>query len=187
MKRPAANADPIIQLARAYHFAAEKHVGHRRKGEAAEPYMNHLTEVAELAAAASAGDLDIVMGAVLHDTVEDTDASLEELGAAFGAKIAALVAEVTDDKRLPRLERKALQVAHAPNASHGAKIIKLADKISNLRALTASPPAGWPRERCEEYVAWAQQVVEGCRAASPWLAARFDEAVEAYRAVSPRR
>jgi (p)ppGpp synthase/HD superfamily hydrolase len=171
--------DAIVKLTRAYHFAAQKHVAHRRKGEAAEPYVNHLTEVAELAAQASGGNLDIVTAAILHDTVEDTDTTLEELREVFGGAVADLVAEVTDDKSLPKQVRKEQQVAHAPHASHGAQIIKLADKTSNLRALALSPPAGWPRERCEEYVAWARRVVDGCRGASPWLAGQFDAAARA--------
>jgi len=169
----------IVRLAHAYNFAAQKHVNHRRKGEAAEPYVNHLAEVAELVAEATNGDLDIVTAAVLHDTVEDTGATFDELRAEFGPRVADLVAEVTDDKSLPKQTRKALQVEHAPHASRGAQVIKLADKISNLRAMALSPPAGWPPERRAEYVAWAQQVVEGCRDASPQLAALFDEAVAA--------
>ncbi|MFI4974352.1 MAG: HD domain-containing protein [Caulobacterales bacterium] len=168
--------NPIIPLTRAYHFAAQKHVDQRRKGEAGEPYMNHLTEVAELVAQATDGDLDIVVAAILHDSVEDTDATLEELRALFGPRIAGLVAEVTDDKSLPSKTRKDLQVRHAPHASWGAQIIKLADKTANLRSMAASPPAGWSRERRDEYVAWAHRVVDGCRDANVWLADQFDAA-----------
>jgi (p)ppGpp synthase/HD superfamily hydrolase len=175
-----ARSNVVVRMTQAYHFAAEKHVNHRRKGEAAEPYMNHLTEVAELVAEASDGDLDIVVAAILHDTVEDTDATFEELAARFGARVAGLVAEVTDDKSLPKQTRKDLQVAHAPHASRAAQIIKLADKTSNLRALATSPPAGWSDERRQDYVAWARKVVDGCRPASPWLAGKFDEAAAAF-------
>jgi (p)ppGpp synthase/HD superfamily hydrolase len=170
---------PIVQLTRAYHFAAQKHVGQRRKGEAAEPYVNHLAEVAELAAQATDGDLDIVIAAILHDTVEDTDTTLEELAAAFGPRIAGLVAEVTDDKSLPKQARKDLQVEHAAHASRGAQIIKLADKTSNLRSLAVSPPSDWSRERRDDYVAWARRVVAGCRDANVWLAEQFDAAAQA--------
>jgi (p)ppGpp synthase/HD superfamily hydrolase len=168
---------PIVALARAYNFAAASHVNQRRKGEAAEPYMNHLTEVAELVATAThATDPEIIIAAVLHDTVEDTGVTLAELEAQFGARVAALVSEVTDDKSLPKDVRKKLQVEHAANASRGAQIIKLADKTSNLRALKASPPKGWNEGRRQEYVAWAKRVVAGCRDADPWLAAQFDSA-----------
>lgn len=169
----------IVELARAYHFAAQKHVDQRRKGVSAEPYMNHLTEVAELAAEATGGDLDVVVAAILHDTVEDTETTLEELARVFGPRIAGLVAEVTDDKSLPKQARKDLQIEHAPYASRGAQIVKLADKTANLRSMAASPPAGWSPERRDEYVAWARQVVDGCRGANPWLAERFDEAARA--------
>ena len=169
-----------ITLARAYHFAAQKHVSQRRKGEAAEPYMNHLTEVAELVAEATGGaDIDVLVAAILHDTVEDTETTPEELSAVFGPRVAALVAEVTDDKSLPSKERKALQIEHAPHASTGAQIIKLADKTANLRSLAVSPPPDWTRERIDDYVVWAGRVVDGCRHANPWLAAQFDAAVAA--------
>ncbi len=164
----------VIQLARAYHFAASRHVSQRRKGAAAEPYMNHLTEVAELVAEASAGDITLMTAAVLHDSVEDTEATLEELEALFGSEVAALVAEVTDDKALPKQMRKELQIEHAAQASARAKIIKLADKVSNLRSLANSPPADWEQQRIRDYFLWAARVVDGCRSASDLLAARFD-------------
>jgi guanosine-3',5'-bis(diphosphate) 3'-pyrophosphohydrolase len=171
--------NPTIELTRAYHFAARKHVDQRRKGAAAEPYMNHLTEVAELVAQATDGDMDVVIAAILHDTVEDTDTTIDELRAAFGPRIASLTSEVTDDKSLPKQVRKDLQVEHAPHASRGAQIIKLADKTSNLRSLLASPPPDWSRARRDEYVDWARRVVAGCREASVWLAEQFDDAAKA--------
>ena len=167
----------LVRLTQAYHFAAAKHVGQRRKGEAAEPYVNHLTEVAELAARALDGaDLDVIVAAVLHDTVEDTDTTFDEIAAVFGARVASLVAEVTDDKTLPNATRKRLQIEHAAHASPGAKIVKLADKTSNLRALVSSPPKGWPIARRAAYLDWSRQVVAGCRGVNPWLEGQFDEA-----------
>ncbi len=170
----------VTDLARAYHFAARKHVDQRRKGVAAEPYVNHLTEVAELVATATGGeDLDLVVAAVLHDTVEDTQTTAGELEEAFGTRVRGLVEEVTDDKSLPKAERKRLQIEHAANASAGAKIIKLADKTSNLRAIAASPPADWGPERRAEYLEWARRVVAGCRGVNQGLEAAFDEAAAA--------
>ena len=169
----------FVDLAAAYHFAAVKHVQQRRKGEAAEPYLNHLTEVAELVAEATGGaDPELIIAAVLHDTVEDTDTTLDELSRRFGPRVASLVAEVTDDKTLPKAERKRLQIEHAAHASVGAKTIKLADKTSNLRSLAASPPADWPQERRLAYVAWAHQVVAHCRDANSGLADHFDAAAK---------
>jgi guanosine-3',5'-bis(diphosphate) 3'-pyrophosphohydrolase len=176
--------NPMLTLARAYHFAAARHVNQRRKGEAAEPYMNHLVEVAELVAQATrATDPDIIIAAVLHDTVEDTETTLDELKSLFGERVAELVAEVTDDKALPKQTRKDLQVAHAAHASRGAQIIKLADKTSNLRSMATSPPKGWGDERRMEYVDWASQVVNACRRADPWLAGQFDLAAAALHDV----
>lgn len=179
--------NPVVALARAYHFAASAHVHQRRKGEAAEPYINHLAEVAELAAIATRGtDPEIVIAAVLHDTVEDTRTAIADVAAAFGERVASLVAEVTDDKTLPKQTRKDLQIEHAPHLSRGAQIIKLADKISNLRALAASPPADWEDERKREYVVWAQRVVDRCRSADPWLAGQFDLTAQALAGRRPR-
>ena len=139
--------------------------------------MNHLTEVADLVAHASGGeDLDLVIAAVLHDTVEDTDTTLEQLSASFGSRVARLVAEVTDDKSLSSERRKELQIEHAPHASTEARIIKLADKTSNLRSLAESPPQDWTQERRKGYLLWSGRVVDGCRSANPWLAAQFDAA-----------
>jgi guanosine-3',5'-bis(diphosphate) 3'-pyrophosphohydrolase len=174
--------NPIVTLARAYHFAALRHVEQRRKGDAAEPYINHLAEVAELVARATRGaDPDVIVAAVLHDTVEDTQTTFDQVKDQFGARVAELVQEVTDDKTLPKQTRKDLQIEHAAHASRGAQIIKLADKTSNVRSMAASPPKDWSDERRLEYVDWAARVVDVCRPAAPWLAEEFDIAAAAVR------
>lgn len=168
---------PVVEVMRALDFAARKHRDQRRKGAAGEPYVNHLTEVARLVAEATDGaDTTAVLGALLHDTIEDTGTTRDELERHFGAEVAALVAEVTDDKSLPKLRRKELQVEGAPHKSARAKLIKLADKTSNLRSLLNSPPTNWDVARQHAYFEWARQVVEGCRGVSRDLEARFDEA-----------
>ena len=169
--------DDVVMLARVYAFAAARHGGHRRKGLAQEPYINHLAEVAELVADATGGtDAALVAAAVLHDVVEDTRTTAEEVRDQFGEDVMALVLEVTDDKALPKAERKRRQVVDAPHKSPRAKVIKLADKISNVSALLVSPPADWPLERKREYLGWARAVVAGLRSASPRLEAEFDNA-----------
>ena len=173
-------ASATRRLARAFRFAAKRHAHQRRKGASAEPYLNHLAEVADLVAEATEGrDPDLVVAALLHDVVEDTDTTLAEVAAAFGQDVAGLVAEATDDKSLPKAERKRLQIVYAPSRSPRAKLLKLADKTSNLREMAVSPPADWSPERRREYVAWARAVVAGLRGVSPWLEARFDEAAAA--------
>lgn len=172
--------DAVVALARAWDFAARRHVQQRRKGEAAEPYVNHLAEVAHLLAEATGGaDPVLVIAGVLHDTIEDTATTRADLERIFGPEVAALVAEVTDDKTLPKAERKRLQVVTAPHKSARAKMIKLADKTSNLRALAASPPLSWDLARRIEYFRWAAEVVAGCRGVNPRLEALFDEAYAA--------
>ena len=156
-------------------FAAVKHANQRRKGAAAEPYVNHLLEVAHLISAAlSEPDANLLMAALLHDVIEDTGVTREELAEKFSADVVGLVAEVTDDKSLPKAERKRLQVVHAASISPRAQAIKLADKISNLRAMLTSPPAGWNWERRKEYFLWARQVVDGLSQPNPILKAEFD-------------
>jgi guanosine-3',5'-bis(diphosphate) 3'-pyrophosphohydrolase len=173
----AVGPDALATVARAVDFAARKHRAQRRKGEAAEPYFNHLAEVAALVAEATGGgDPVVIVAALLHDTIEDTGTTAAELEAEFGAEVARLVGEVTDDKSLPKAERKRLQVANAPHKSDRAKMIKIADKISNLRSLANSPPASWDLARKREYFDWARQVVDGCRNVSPPLDTLFDEA-----------
>jgi guanosine-3',5'-bis(diphosphate) 3'-pyrophosphohydrolase len=160
-------------------FAAEKHRDQRRKDASASPYINHPIAVALiLAAEGGVADEALLMAAVLHDTVEDTTTTLTELTEHFGADVANLVAEVTDDKRLPKESRKELQVEHAPHISSRAKMLKMADKISNIRDIVASPPTGWPLERKVEYLAWTKRVVAGCRGVNGLLEAAYDRTLE---------
>jgi len=165
----------VRTLLEAAQFAAERHSGQRRKGASAEPYINHLIEVAHLVAGAlSAPDTNLLIAALLHDVVEDTPVTRQELAAAFGADVATLVAEVTDDKSLPKQTRKQLQIDNAPKKSRRAQVIKLADKISNLRAILVSPPADWSEHRKREYVEWARRVVEALPEPNPVLRVEFE-------------
>lgn len=160
-------------------FAAEKHVNQRRKGAAAEPYINHLIEVAQLVASSlPEPDPNLIMAAFLHDTIEDVGVTKEELIRHFGDDVADLVAEVTDDKSLPKRERKRLQVENAPKKSVRAQAIKLADKISNLRSMLNSPPVNWDQQQIDEYFAWAQRVVAGLTSPNPELKREFERLVD---------
>ena len=167
----------LVDLARAVDFAARKHKDQRRKGAAAEPYVNHPAEVARLVAEATDGDdAVVVLGAILHDTIEDTQTTRQELEDEFGIEVATLVVELTDDKSLPKAERKQLQEEHAPHKSPRAKMIKLADKTSNLLSLATSPPTDWDERRMREYFDWAARVVAGCRGVNQKLEDAFDQA-----------
>jgi (p)ppGpp synthase/HD superfamily hydrolase len=168
----------IVRILQAAEFAADAHAHQRRKGEKAEPYLNHLIEVAALVAQATDGDADAVIAALLHDTIEDTTATAEDIESRFSRPIAALVLELTDDKNLLKHERKNLQVVKAPHKSRAASIIKLADKTSNLRAIAASPPP-WPDERKRAYVEWAKEVVAGLPNKPAGLLKHFEGAAAA--------
>jgi (p)ppGpp synthase/HD superfamily hydrolase len=178
------NTNGPLLVARAADFAARAHAAQRRKGDAQEPYINHLAEVALLLTEATGGeDAALIAAGWLHDTLEDTATEREELETLFGPDVAALVAEVTDDKSLKKAERKRLQVETAPSKSARARLIKIADKTSNLRAIALSPPAGWDYERRREYVRWAEEVVAGCRRLNAALEQVFDEAARQASAV----
>jgi len=155
-------------------FAAQRHGAQKRKGAAGEPYVNHLLEVAGLVASAlTEPDTNLVIAALLHDTVEDVGVAPQEIVDRFGEDVASLVAEVTDDKSLPKEERKRLQVVNAPHKSRRAQMIKVADKISNLRALLYSPPENWTYERRKQYFNWAKAVVDALPSPPPPLKAEF--------------
>ena len=166
-----------ITVLHAADAAARWHVHQRRKGEAGEPYINHLLEVALLVAQATQGqDFNLVIAALLHDVIEDCEIPASAIAAEFGADVAGLVQEVTDDTSLPKAERKRLQIDQAARITARAKILKLADKISNLRAMADSAPKGWSVERKLDYVDWARQVIAGLRGANAGLEDAFDHA-----------
>ncbi|XP_053721367.1 guanosine-3',5'-bis(diphosphate) 3'-pyrophosphohydrolase MESH1 [Synchiropus splendidus] len=162
-------------LLEAVNFAAEKHRNQRRKDPEATPYVNHPIGVALILSSAGITDIEVLQAALLHDTVEDTDTTLAEIEAKFGPVVAGIVQEVTDDKSLPKQERKRLQVEHAPHCSHQAKLVKLADKLYNLRDLNRSTPVGWTAERVHEYFVWAWEVVKGLRGTNPVLEEKLME------------
>ena len=158
-------------------FAAHKHRDQRRKGVTALPYINHPIDVAHLLA--SLGGIDdpvVLMAAVLHDTIEDTDTTADELRGHFGEAVTAVVCEVTDDKTLRTEQRKALQIEHAAHLSREARLVKLADKICNVRDIATHPPANWPLQRQQEYFDWAKAVVDQLRGTHAKLEAVFDDA-----------
>ena len=153
--------DPATLL-RAARFAAEKHRHQRRKDADASPYINHPLEVASvLAVDGGVVEETLLVAALLHDTVEDTETTFSELDEAFGSAVRYLVEEVTDDTSLPKDRRKALQIEHAPFISPAAKLLKIADKICNVRDIAESPPADWSGERKNEYLEWTEKVVPG--------------------------
>jgi guanosine-3',5'-bis(diphosphate) 3'-pyrophosphohydrolase len=175
-------AAPVQRILTAAKFAAERHAAQRRKGAASEPYVNHVIEVAQLIVGSSEQlDTNLVMAGLLHDTIEDTSTTAQELERLFGSDISALVVEMTDDKSLPKAVRKEKQVENAPHKSVRAQVIKLADKISNLRSVIESPPADWTTERKREYFNWAQRVVAGLTTPNPILKAEFDRLYASFK------
>lgn len=170
------SANPVSTVLEAALFAAEKHRHQRRKDHAATPYINHPLGVVKILCEAGVEDVDVLVAALLHDTVEDTETTPSELAERFGPRVASMVAEVTDDKSLPKAECKRLQVAMAAGKSEGARLIKIADKIANLRDLADHPPA-WDDERMEAYRAFSAEVIAKAAGVSAQLDAMAAEAL----------
>lgn len=174
---PSVTNNTSALLLRAVAFAAHKHRNQRRKDADASPYINHPIALANvLANEAAILDPTVLAAALLHDTIEDTDTTRAELESEFGLTIATIVAEVTDDKSLPKAERKRLQIEHAAHISTSAKLVKLADKICNLRDVANSPPADWAVDRKRDYFDWARVVVDRMRGTHEALEQVFDSA-----------
>lgn len=127
-----------------------------------------------LTAEANITDPIVIMAAILHDTVEDTDTTLDEIELEFGRTVRDIVAEVSDDKSLPKMERKRLQIVHAATSSRPAKLVKLADKLYNLRDLQQATPEGWTTERSRQYFAWSKEVVDNLRGTNVALELALD-------------
>jgi len=169
------NNDPQALLLEAVAFAAEKHRHQRRKDAEASPYINHPIALASLLKREGVGDIAVLCAALLHDTIEDTNTTADELRVLFGEVVTSVVLEVTDDKTLDKAERKRLQVRHAHTLSDRAKLVKLADKICNVYDMVAAPPASWTLHRKREYLQWAKDVVDRLRGTHPALEATFDD------------
>ena len=166
----------LLQLIDAIAFAAHKHRDQRRKNARASPYINHPIELARvLALEAGITDVDILRAAVLHDTIEDTQTTQTELERQFGARVAGIVLEVTDDASLHWQDRKQAQIDHARHMSFPAQQVKLADKICNLRDVATDPPHDWDLGRRRRYFDWAKAVIDGMKTPDPALLAIFRE------------
>ncbi len=155
-------------LVKAAYLAAVAHKNQKRKSDES-PYINHPLGVAAILAGVGIDDVSTLAAAMLHDVVEDTDVTIEQVLDTFGEKIASIVAEVTDDKSLSKVERKRGQIAHAPYLSKEAKLVKLADKLYNFRDLQRMPPKGWDANRVIGYFAWGLTIVRSIKDVSPKL------------------
>jgi len=163
-------------LMKALAFATHKHKDQRRKDPDASPYINHPVALANtLVNEGGITDIEIICAALLHDTVEDTETTPDELTEVFGPSITGIVMECTDNKSLPKATRKQAQIDHAKHMTTKAKAVKLADKISNLRDVSICPPADWSLERRQQYFDWAKQVVDRLRGQWPDMESVFDD------------
>ena len=169
-------------ILKATHFAAKKHRDQRRKDEDASPYINHPISVAKIISEiGNVEDPEVLAAALLHDTIEDTETTVDELIDNFGERVCSLVQEVTDDKTLPKLERKQKQIDHAKEISGDAALIKLGDKISNVTDITNTPPTDWDNERRLEYFEWAEEVINNCPKVNTSLEKYFKDSIQKGR------
>lgn len=163
-------------LVKATAFAAKKHKDQRRKDEASSPYINHPVSLADvLVHEAGVTDLHTIAAALLHDTIEDTETTADEIEAHFGVTVRTIVEEVSDDKSLGKQACKQMQIDRAPSLSPQARAVKLADKICNLRDVVVNPPTGWALARRQAYFDWAKQVIDGLRGEHAVLEELFDQ------------
>jgi hypothetical protein len=166
----------LSRLTTALSFAAEAHRNQRRKGAAQEPYINHLIEVLDLVVQTTGGaDMDTLIAALLHDVVEDTPRTYEDVARSFGERVAEIVRENSDDMSLPKDERRRARIAAMAHKSREARVVKMADVISNLRAIAVSPPAGWSAERKLGYLEGCRQLVDAARGTEASIERIFDE------------
>lgn len=180
---PGERASEAAHLLAAALFSAERHRDQRRKGVRETPYINHPLEVSErIVRVGRVYDIDVLVAAILHDTIEDTETTAEEIERHFGAPVAALVLEVTDDRSLTWMERKRLEIEHAAIISPRAKLIKLSDKISNVADTETNPPSAWSRQRRRDYLDFAEQIALGCRGVNDALDAEFVHVLASARA-----
>jgi guanosine-3',5'-bis(diphosphate) 3'-pyrophosphohydrolase len=164
---------------KALRFSAEKHNDQRRKDARSSPYINHPIRVAEILwTIGEVRDVSLLVASILHDTVEDTATKPDEIKTEFGEEVMSLVMEVTDDKSLPKQMRKELQVENAPHKTQKAKMLKLADKISNVDDIITSPPRDWSQDRLKEYLLWSERVVAGLRGVNEKLERHYDELLQ---------
>jgi guanosine-3',5'-bis(diphosphate) 3'-pyrophosphohydrolase len=170
-------------LFKALAFSAEKHTKQRRKDIDKTPYINHPISLANILAQRWVIDENVLCAAILHDTIEDTETTVEELQEHFGEKITSIVLEVTDDKSLEKSVRKQKQVEHAASISHEAKLVKLADKIANITDIINTPPVDWSSDRKKEYFDWAKAVVDNLRGSHQGLEKDFDELIHKAKIV----
>ena len=176
MKKTPAASDEVGLTIKALAFAAHKHRDQRRKDVNASPYINHPISLADLLYhKGGVDDVVVIVGALLHDTIEDTDTTPAELTAQFGREICSVVLEVTDDTNLDRATRKQVQIERAAQISGKAKLISLADKICNLQDMLTQPPASWDLDRKQEYFDWAKRVVDQIRGTNSKLETIFDD------------
>ncbi len=171
-------ASDVRRLTTALAFAAEAHRNHRRKGASQEPYINHLIEVLDLVASVDDGDMDVLIAALLHDVLEDTGTSYDDLVATFGGRVARIVREDSDDMTLPKPERRRARLAGISKTSREARLVKFADIISNLRAIATSPPAGWSNERRLGYLESCLDLVDAGRGSNAEIERMFDDTVK---------
>ena len=169
-------------ILKAAHFAAQKHKDQRRKDKEVSPYINHPISVAKIISEiGNIEDPEVLAAALLHDTIEDTETTVDELIDNFGERVCSLVQEVTDDKTLPKLERKQRQIDHAKEISGDAALIKLGDKISNVTDITETPPTNWDSRRRLEYFEWAEKVINNCPKVNTSLEKYFKDSIQKGR------
>jgi len=161
MDRGALNEKDAEAVLGAAIFATEKHKSQVRSNEKKTPYIIHPIEVADLVMKIGhVYDKDVLITALLHDVMDDTQTTYEQITSLYGTKVSSYLEEMTSKQGLSLKEQKKQQIMQAFRQNPSVAIIKLSDKLSNLKTLATSPPPSWSRDRIDQYFQWAQTVIE---------------------------
>lgn len=178
------NLDDVEKLLTALEFSAQYHSGQYRDGEDKIPYIIHPIGVCILVWESGTGaTTDMLIAALLHDTLEDTDATAEEIENLFGPHVLRLVLDLTTDPKLSSKEAKQHQLDHAPYMHEQAKVVKLCDRLYNITDLLNSPPPTWSQEGKDAYIAHTEKLVKALEGAAPFIENEIANIVAAYKSL----
>ena len=165
-------------ILKALNFAREKHEGQFRKDEFQRPYIVHPVGVYGLLFNAGIENEDVLCAALLHDTIEDTNTTFDELAIEFNIEVAGLVGEVTNNPAISKAKQKLMQLEDAPYMTNGARLVRFADKINNLNDIAEFPPVGWDKAKKDRYVEFCKELIPLLNIDNEYLNKKFKEAIK---------
>ncbi|EFO18322.1 hypothetical protein LOAG_10172 [Loa loa] len=173
--------DGISLIIEAVDLAARRHRQQRRKDAAQTPYVNHPIGVAYiLTSEGQITDTTTIIAAILHDIVEHTKTTDEEIRKMFGDEIADIVKECTMVRSMKREARMKSELEKASKLSHKAKLVQLADKLNNIRDIERGTPLGWTKQHVTEYIIFAKDLLSKIRGIHGPLESALDDIINKH-------